>query len=100
MDEALSMKVEADVFEAVVGGLYQDGCHSARGYTELQVWFDTLIEPWIDYQIAYVVKPGALKGLLNLNYIPLDTDPIKDARRRIEAGDGRPMDLKAERAYR
>jgi hypothetical protein len=48
----LDEKTEADIFEAVVGGLFEDSAYEDGGWIELQNWFDVLIEPWIDWLIA------------------------------------------------
>lgn len=69
--EALGFKVEADIFEAAVGGLFQDGAGEERGWIQLQAWFDVLIEPWIDWTIARL-DPNLRDSYLTFNRVPLD----------------------------
>ncbi|KAF8539007.1 hypothetical protein BDD12DRAFT_118248 [Trichophaea hybrida] len=67
----MGFKVEADIFEAAVGGLFEDGAGEERGWIQLQTWFEVLIEPWIDWTIARL-DPALRDSYLTFNRVPLD----------------------------
>ncbi|KAI5812902.1 hypothetical protein BZA77DRAFT_296549 [Pyronema omphalodes] len=66
----LDEKTEADIFEAVVGGLFEDSAYEEGGWIELQNWFDVLIEPWIDWLIARS-SPSQRQKFITYNRAPL-----------------------------
>jgi hypothetical protein len=65
-------KEEADVFEAAVGGLYLDGITKEGGWIVLQQWFDTLIEPWIDWIMARLDE-ATRDAFTTFNHVPLSS---------------------------
>ncbi|KAI5786158.1 hypothetical protein FPQ18DRAFT_78019 [Pyronema domesticum] len=80
----LDEKEEADIFEAVVGGLFEDSAYEDRGWIELQNWFDVLIEPWIDWLIARS-SASQRQRFITYNRTPLQKSPSwLDYRRPID----------------
>jgi hypothetical protein len=63
-------KEEADIFEAVIGGLYEDCNGDDAGWKTLQQWFDRLAIPWVDWFMEKL--DGWRKDkFLTFNRIPL-----------------------------
>ena len=44
-------KAKGDLFEAVIGGLYQDSEYQKDGWIQLLKWAEELYEPWLDWII-------------------------------------------------
>jgi len=69
-----TFKKEADIFEAVVGGLHLDSAAAPGGWITMQKWFDVLIEPWIDWTLSRL-NVNSKSSMMTYNHIPLDRKP-------------------------
>lgn len=66
-----AFKKEADIFEAVVGGLHLDSAAVPGGAIAIQKWFDILIEPWIDWTLTRM-NSNLKSSFMTYNRIPLE----------------------------
>ncbi|KAI5779134.1 hypothetical protein EDC01DRAFT_634269 [Geopyxis carbonaria] len=75
-------KKQADIFEAAIGGLYEDGAETPGGWITLQTWFDALIEPWVDWLFG-MLHPDHRARFTTFNKMCLDDDSGASRRSRL-----------------
>ena len=80
-----TFKKEADIFEAVVGGLHLDSANVPGGLIAMQKWFDVLIEPWIDWTLSRM-NMNLVSSFMTYNKIPLE--PRKPSRALVHVPTG------------